>query len=130
LEPIAIESPAKTPSRPAQPEGEALFQDPRSLGLLDPLPIFSTVDVYPRNLKVTFDDYATDGTTACPIASRLILQNNARGYSIAKLESKLLVGYQTAGTAGDSCRILNNVLFAVLAEISQGHVNKPVEWGG
>ena len=65
-----------------------------------------------------FDNYGTDGTTACPIAFRLILQNNAKGYSIAKLESKLLVGYQTAGTERDTCRILNRVLFAVLAEIS------------
>ena len=67
---------------------------------------------------MTFDGYGTDGTTACPIAFSMVLKNNARDYSIASLESKLLVGYQAAENEGDSCRILNKVLFAVLAEIS------------
>ena len=118
VESIAMESLPKTASRPAQSEGEGLFEDPRSLGLLEPLPSFHAVDFDSKNLNLTFDDYGTDGTTACPIAFRLILQNNARGYSIARLESKLLAGYRTAGNEGDSCRIINKVLFAVLAEIS------------
>ena len=67
---------------------------------------------------MTFDGYEADGTTACPIAFSMILQNNVRDYSIASLESKLLVGYQPAGNEGDYCRTLNKVLFAVLAEIS------------
>jgi hypothetical protein len=119
LESTAIESPVKAFDPPFHPEDEALFKDPRSQGLLDPLPIFPTADFYPGDINLTFNNYGTDGTTACPIAYRLLLQNNARCYSIATLESKLLAGYQTAGNDGDSCRILNKVLFAVLAEISR-----------
>ncbi|KAM0709327.1 hypothetical protein Q7P35_003365 [Cladosporium inversicolor] len=115
---ITIENFPQAISRPAQPEHEALFKDPRSLGLLEPLPLLSTVESYPRNLSLAFDDFGTDGTTACPIAFSLILQNNVRDYSFARLESKLLAGYQTPGSQGDGCRIHNKVLFAVLAEIS------------
>jgi len=126
LESTAIDDHLGVVPQPAQPKGEALFRDPRSLGLLEPLPLLHSLDFYPSNLKPTFDYYGTDGTTACPIAFCLVLQNNARGYSIARLESKLLVGYQTAGNEGDTCRMLNKVLFAVLAEISQGNVDKHV----
>jgi hypothetical protein len=114
VESVSIENPPRT----AQPEDEALFKDPRSLGLLEILPSVHAVDFGSRSLNLTANTYGTDGTTACPIAFRLILQNNARGYSIARLESKLLAGYQIAGNESDSCRILNKVLFAVLAEIS------------
>lgn len=88
------------------------------------------VGFHPKSLNEVFDSFMTDGTTACPIAFNLILQNNVRGYSFARLESKLLVGYQTAGNEGTGCRILNKVLFAVLAEISQGRVDEPVESNG
>jgi hypothetical protein len=60
----------------------------------------------------------SDGTTACKIAASLITINNAVGYSAEELDSKLQVGYLVAGIGDEDCRILNRVLFAVLAEIS------------
>jgi hypothetical protein len=72
------------------------------------------------NLLPVFPDYTTtsDGTTACKIAASLITTNNALGYSAEELESMLQVGYVVAGVGDEDCRILNRVLFAVLAEIS------------
>jgi hypothetical protein len=66
------------------------------------------------NLLPVFPDY----TTACKIAASLITTNNALGYSAEELESMLQVGYLVAGVGDEDCRILNRVLFAVLAEIS------------
>jgi hypothetical protein len=46
------------------------------------------------------------------------MTNNAIGCSAEELESRLRVGYLATGIANEDCRILNRVLFAVLAEIS------------
>ena len=116
--PAPFEHPFQILSRPAQPHSEAVFSDPRSSGLLEPLSISPIEGLCLTNTHLTFGGYDVDGTTACPIAFSMILQNNARGYSIARLESKLLFGYQTAQTRSENCRILNKVLFSVLAEIS------------
>jgi len=120
--PIHVAAPFEHPfqilSCPAQPHSEAVFSDPRSSGLLEPLSVSPIEGLCLTNTHLTFGGYDVDGTTACPIAFSMILRNNARGYSIARLESKLLVGYQTAQIRGENCRILNKVLFSVLAEIS------------
>jgi len=63
-------------------------------------------------------DDASDGTTACNIAASLVMTNNAIGCSAEELESRLRVGYLVAGVGEEDCRILNRVLFTVLAEIS------------
>jgi hypothetical protein len=48
----------------------------------------------------------------------MVLSNNKRGYEFVDLESRMRVGYQKGSTPGEECRILNKVLFAVLAEIT------------
>lgn len=108
----------EAPLSPALPESEAaVFSDPRSSGFLDHITILPFDNI---NTVLHLNGHDSDGTTACPIAFNLILQNNVRGYSITRLESKLLAGYRNNANASESCRILNKVLFAVLAEISQG----------
>lgn len=71
-----------------------------------------------QNTVLHINGYTADGTTACSIAFSMIFQHNARGYTTAELESKLVSGYREGLTINESCRVLNKVLFAVLAEIS------------
>lgn len=64
------------------------------------------------------DDYSSDRTTACSIALSMVIQHNKRGLSTTELDSKLKVGYRSAEVSNEDCRILNKVLFSVLAEIT------------
>ena len=128
-EPSANESSFELVPQLAQPARKASFRDPRSSGFLEPIWGFPAADFCLENTKMTIDGFKTDGTTACPIAFGIVLQNNARGYSVSKLESKLLAGYQIAEEAGENCRILNKVLFAVLAEISQERAEESLSQG-
>lgn len=87
---------------------------------LDPTPtprLFGSAAAQSNNLWHVPNN-TSDGTTACKIAASLITINNAVGYSAEELDSKLQVGYLVAGIGDEDCRILNRVLFAVLAEIS------------
>ncbi|KAJ8603968.1 hypothetical protein MRB53_041987 [Persea americana] len=59
-----------------------------------------------------------EDTTACAIAFSVIYQNNMRGYTLAELESRLHDGYRWGDGAQSGCRVVNRVLFQVLAEIS------------
>lgn len=83
-------------------------------------PLLALDDFRPQDgLKVHSDGYDdSDGTTACPIALGIIALNNAKGYSVAKLETRLLPGHLMPASGGADYRVLNRVLFAVLAEIS------------
>ena len=114
-----------TPSQNVQPciasslsDDEPPFEEVR---LTDPTTDFSSLShsaaVQSSNLSHAAD-YSSDGTTACKIAASLIMTNNAIGCSAEELESRLRVGYLATGIANEDCRILNRVLFAVLAEIS------------
>lgn len=64
------------------------------------------------------DDYGSDLTTACSIALSMVIQHNKRGLSTTELESRLKAGYRSAEVSNEDCRILNKVLFSVLAEIT------------
>jgi hypothetical protein len=66
----------------------------------------------------TVDQYSSDCSTACSIAFSMILSNNKRGYKLIDLESRMRAGYQNATIPGEECRVLNKVLFEVLAEIA------------
>ena len=61
---------------------------------------------------------SSDSTTACNIAFSMILSNNKRDYKLTDLESRMRAGYQSAMAPGEECRVLNKVLFEVLAEIT------------
>lgn len=60
----------------------------------------------------------SDSTTACSIAFSMVMSNNKRGYKFIDLESRMRVGYQKSMAPGEECRILNKVLFEVLADIT------------
>lgn len=64
------------------------------------------------------DDYGSDRSTACSIALSMVIQHNKRGLSTTELESRLQAGYRSSEVSNEDCRILNRVLFSVLAEIT------------
>lgn len=65
----------------------------------------------------------SDTTTLCSLAFSLILKNNLKGYSAADLDLKLRVGYRYGSTLSEGCRVDNQILINVLAEISQAFCN-------
>lgn len=70
------------------------------------------------NATTQANDTGLAGTTACSIAFSMVLKHNARSLPMEQLESRLQVGYRGGQTVGGDCRIVNSVLFSVLAEIS------------
>lgn len=64
------------------------------------------------------DDYGSDRTTACSIALSMVIQHNKQGLSTTELDFRLRAGYRSAEVSNEDCRILNKVLFSVLAEIT------------
>ncbi|KAM0723187.1 hypothetical protein Q7P37_001387 [Cladosporium fusiforme] len=70
------------------------------------------------NATAQANDADLAGTTACSIAFSMILKHNARSLPMQQLESRLQVGYRGGQTVGADCRVVNSVLFSVLAEIS------------
>lgn len=102
---------------PSQTDGEPSLRQLRPFDpTTDSLTLFDS-DATQSNV-IHGDNYTSHYTTACRIAASLIISNNAIGYSAQQLESRLQVGYRVTGIANEDCRILNRVLFAVLAEIS------------
>ncbi|KAJ5631193.1 uncharacterized protein N7484_011293 [Penicillium longicatenatum] len=68
---------------------------------------------------VLTDEMASeDRTILCSIAYRLILQSNKRRYSESEIDSKLCRGFRQGRTQSEKCRVDNEVLFALLSEIS------------
>lgn len=59
-----------------------------------------------------------DKTMLCSIAYRLILRLNRRQYSDSEIDSKICHGFRQGRTQSEPCRVDNEVLFAVLSEIS------------
>lgn len=70
------------------------------------------------NATTQAHDPGLAGTTACSIAFSMILEHNARSLPMEQLESRLQVGYRNGQMVGGDCRVVNSVLFSVLAEIS------------
>lgn len=116
--PMAHDSAQSLPTLRHLPQGETLLgsiapSDATTLGLHQSKDAFCEWNTVTR-----ITDYSTDNTTACSIAFSIIFQHNKRGLSTAELESRLQAGYLNAQMASEDCRILNQVLFSVLAEIS------------
>jgi hypothetical protein len=70
------------------------------------------------NATVPANDASLAGTTACSIAFSMIVKHNARSLPMAQLEYRLRVGYRGGQKVGEDCRVVNSVLFSVLAEVS------------
>lgn len=116
--PMAHDSAQSLPTLRHLPQGKTLLgsiapSDATTLGLHQSKDAFCQWNTVTR-----ITDYSTDNTTACSIAFSIIFQHNKRGLSTAELESRLQAGYLNAQMASEDCRILNQVLFSVLAEIS------------
>jgi hypothetical protein len=56
-------------------------------------------------------------TTLCTTAFSLILESNRKGFSATDLDLKLRIGYRFSATPLKGCRVDNQVLLDVLAEI-------------
>ncbi|KAL4786404.1 hypothetical protein BJX76DRAFT_118070 [Aspergillus varians] len=57
-------------------------------------------------------------TTVCAVALELVMKCNAKNLSISELDRLLRCGYRSARFQWEGCRVDNQVLFAVLAEIT------------
>lgn len=65
------------------------------------------------------DEFAReDRTMLCSTAYRLILQFNKKRYSDSEIDKKICHGFRQGRTQLERCRVDNEVLFAVLSEIS------------
>ena len=67
---------------------------------------------------LTNETAAEDQTMLCSVAYRLILQSNKRQYNDSQIDSRIRCGFKLGRTPSEGCRVDNEILFAVLAEIS------------
>lgn len=65
--------------------------------------------------EVSEDKY--EDTTVCAVALELAMNCNMKNLSILELDMRLRRGYRSARLQWEGCRVDNQVLFAVLAEI-------------
>ncbi|GKZ37423.1 hypothetical protein AbraIFM66950_008973 [Aspergillus brasiliensis] len=65
--------------------------------------------------EVSKDKY--EDTTVCAVALELVMNCNTKNLSILELDMRLRCGYRSARFQWEGCRVDNQVLFAVLAEI-------------
>ncbi|OJJ99140.1 hypothetical protein ASPACDRAFT_120280 [Aspergillus aculeatus ATCC 16872] len=56
-------------------------------------------------------------TTVCAVALELVMSYNTKNLSISELDLRLRAGYRSARVPWEGCRVDNQVLFAVLAEV-------------
>jgi hypothetical protein len=96
------------------------FWSPRCTTELKESTSTSFEDIFsPKLWPVLTDEMASeDRTMLCSIAFRLILQSNKRRYSESEIDSKLCRGFRQGRTQSEKCRVDNEVLFALLSEIS------------
>ena len=66
--------------------------------------------------EVSEDKY--EDTTVCAVALELVMSCNTKSLSILDLDMRLQSGYRRARFQWEGCRVDNQVLFAVLAEIT------------
>ncbi|KAB8212534.1 hypothetical protein BDV34DRAFT_5408 [Aspergillus parasiticus] len=97
----------ETTCLPAFPEIEP---DPGSLLLPDQ----DVTDTTPST-EVSKDEY--QDTTVCAVALELVMNCNTKNLSISELDMRLRCGYRSARFQWEGCRVDNQVLFAVLAEV-------------
>ena len=67
--------------------------------------------------SVFIAEVVSETTSLCSWAFSLVLKNNSKGYSAADLDLKLRVGYRHGATPTEGCRIDNETLLKVLAEV-------------
>ncbi|KAG2415447.1 hypothetical protein HFD88_006638 [Aspergillus terreus] len=84
---------------------------PESLLLPEP-----GVSVTTLNTEVSQDEY--QDTTVCAVALELVMRCNTKNLSILELDMRLRCGYRSARFQWEGCRVDNQVLFAVLSEIT------------
>ncbi|GKZ26386.1 hypothetical protein AbraIFM66951_003148 [Aspergillus brasiliensis] len=65
--------------------------------------------------EVSEDKY--EDTTVCAVALELVMNCNTKNLSILELDMRLRCGYRSARFQWEGCRVDNQVLFAVIAEI-------------
>ncbi|KOC14696.1 hypothetical protein AFLA70_334g001021 [Aspergillus flavus AF70] len=65
--------------------------------------------------EVSKDEY--QDTTVCAVALELVMSCNTKNLSISELDMRLRCGYRSARFQWEGCRVDNQVLFAVLAEV-------------
>ncbi|KAJ5353448.1 hypothetical protein N7541_006012 [Penicillium brevicompactum] len=82
-----------------------------------PYALPSVVPVTPWPV-LTNETAAEDQTMLCSVAYRLILQSNKRQYDDSQIDSRIRCGFKLGRTPSEGCRVDNEILFAVLAEIS------------
>ncbi|GAB1191843.1 hypothetical protein APSETT444_001026 [Aspergillus pseudonomiae] len=92
---------------PISPEVEP---DPESLLLPEQNGIDTTIST-----EVSKDEY--QDTTVCAVALELVMNCNTKNLSITELDMRLRCGYRSARFQWEGCRVDNQVLFAVLAEV-------------
>ena len=59
-----------------------------------------------------------DRSMLCSVAYRLIIHFNKRDFDISEIDARIRCGFRQGRTKSEGCRVENEVLFAVLAEIS------------
>ncbi|KAL4893004.1 hypothetical protein BDV59DRAFT_178239 [Aspergillus ambiguus] len=69
------------------------------------------------NLRTEVSKDKYEDTTVCAVALELVMNCNAKNLSILELDMRLRCGYRSARFQWEGCRVDNQVLFAVLAEI-------------
>ncbi|KNG87092.1 hypothetical protein ANOM_005285 [Aspergillus nomiae NRRL 13137] len=84
--------------------------DPESLLLPEQNVINTTIST-----EVSKDEY--QDTTVCAVALELVMNCNTKNLSISELDMRLRCGYRSARFQWEGCRVDNQVLFAVLAEV-------------
>ncbi|KAI9373591.1 hypothetical protein BJX61DRAFT_533004 [Aspergillus egyptiacus] len=67
------------------------------------------------NTEASKDEF--QDTTVCAVALELVMNCNTKNLSILDLDMRLRCGYRSARFQWEGCRVDNQVLFAVLAEI-------------
>ncbi|KAE8357946.1 hypothetical protein BDV27DRAFT_76486 [Aspergillus caelatus] len=74
-------------------------------------------DVIDTTLSTNLSRDEYQDTTVCAVALELVMNYNTRNLSISELDMRLRCGYRSARFQWEGCRVDNQVLFAVLAEV-------------
>ena len=131
LQSIDVGAQHLTPRRSSEHLNPLDTNIPRDLFTLPMDPTFISDSLKPPNLFSQLHNQSTinlnnstiplelesSTTTLCTTAFSLILESNRKGLSATDLDLKLRVGYRFSATPLESCRVDNQVLFDVLAEI-------------
>ncbi|KAE8140797.1 hypothetical protein BDV38DRAFT_279768 [Aspergillus pseudotamarii] len=76
-------------------------------------------DVIDTTLSTNVSRNEYQDTTVCAVALELVMNYNTKNLSISELDMRLRCGYRSARFQWEGCRVDNQVLFAVLAEVTR-----------